>query len=532
MKILSVDVGSYSIKFCVATVKKDEFLVQRLLEVPVPNAHQPLDPQMAQVVSTIANTIVDHKFTSDRLVVGLPSSMCSFRFITVPFTKKKKIEQVLPFEVEDIVPFSAQELIIDYQVITQEQGSSELFLSMVPQVNYDNYMSLFLENHLESDVVMPDSIAYSIFCEKFIPQGTDTTVLIDIGHHHSSMTFVRSGKMEYVRPIPFGYVSFSANIIAATGYTQEQVDTLVHHYAEYTLEQQQQYLEVIDRAVTQLVIEANQTLIAYKAKTKQNVGEVLISGGFGRFPYIVPTLEAEFGLKVSPITRIEGGVKSTEAVDLHVYATAIGYAARYSMASPQNYINFRRKETKVHKILDEIKTYLDAPHTKQVMRALLILFAVMVPYLIGKVFVVNMHYNQSLKDVDRLVRKVVQSNISKKQREQFLEDPEALLDFLQKSLDTESVKLSVFEKRHHSPVSILHKLAKLKPSSLKVDIPQLEFTQNRLVFTVQVAQGDATAYIQRIKSVPVFQSVEENKISDTTIEISAALKSLEEVKHE
>lgn len=526
MRILTIDIGAFSTKFCVADVRKNSFQVLKLLQVPVPEPYQPLDKQMEKVVEQISNTIMSNKLTSDRLIVGIPSSMCSFRFINVPFTKRKRIDQVLSYEVEDIVPFSAEELIIDYQIVRQDKGSSELFLAMVPQVHYDNYMSIFLDHNLEPDMVMPDTVAYSIFCEKFIPQGQDTAVFIDIGHSHSSMTFVKEGKMDYVRPIPFGYVALSENIIAATNYTQEQVDQLVHHYSEYTSDQQKQYQEIIDQAMTQLVVEVNQTIISYKSKTRNNIGEFYVSGGFGQFPYIAPTLEGELNLKVGSISRFAGSIKSKDPIDLLTYATSIGYAARFSMSDSLNYINFRRKETKVNKILQGIRTYLESEGTRHAVRAVALLLVILVPYLVTKSIVVNIHYEDSKKSTDKLIREIVKGNVSKTQRENFIENPEELLSFLTKSLETEKITLDVFEKKHTSAIDMMHRLMGAKPKRVVMDIDQLEFNQTHMIFRIKIIEGEADAYLKRIEAIPMFESVESQSISEGLIEVKAKLKAL------
>jgi Tfp pilus assembly PilM family ATPase len=532
VKILSIDVGTYEIKFCMASVRKKDFQIHRVLKVPTPDAKVPLDDQMDEVIALISKTIKENKLTGERLVVGLPSALCSFRFISVPFIKRKKIEQVLSYEVEDIVPFSAEELIIDYQIVSQEKGNSELFLAMVPQVNYDNYLTAFIEHHMEPDIVMPDTVAYSVFCEKFIPQSETATVLVDIGHNHSSLTYVRDGKMEYVRPIPFGYVSFSENIKSATQYTQEEVDALVQGYDNYTDEQKNQYQEIIDQAMTQLVVEVNQTMIAYKAKTRHEIGEILVSGGFGKFPYIVPTLAAELNLKVHPISKIMGAIDSHEEIDISLYATVIGYAARYSMANPQHYINFRRKETKTQKILEQMKKKLETPESRNLVRIIAVILILFIPYIIVKSVITDMHYEESKKDIDRLVRKVVAGNVSKSQRENYIDNPDELLGFLKKSLQSESLKVSVFEQKQHSPVALLHKLMKQKPEDLQIDVPRFEFQQEKMMMTVSVVSGDIQQYINRIKTSPLFTSFEVTELSKGEYEFHADLKQFERGSNE
>ena len=520
MRVLSIDVGSYSIKFCLADVKKNHFKIQRLLKVSIPDQSATIDKQIHKLGPLVKEAIFSNRLDHDRMVLGLPATMCSFRFIEVPFTTRKKIEQVLPFEVEDLVPFRAEELIIDYQHIRKEKKLSELLVAMVPLVNYDNYLSVFNENKVESDVVMPDIVGLSIFCERFLPESEKTTVLIDIGYRHSSMSFIEQGKMVYIRPIPFGYVSFSQHIKEKTNYTDEEVEALIQQYDDYSDEDKLRYQSILDEAFTELVVEVNQTLIAYKTKSKASVGDILVSGGFGVFSYVIPTLGGEFSYPVKSISTLSGSVQTTEEVDLHSFSTAIGYAALYATKSPTLYINFRRKETKAQKVLDQIKVYFEAPRTQKAFKAGLLLLMVLIPYLLFKAIVVNMHFDDSRTKIERLLKKVVKGNISKKKRDKFIEKPDDLIAFIKKDLNEGDSKIQVFQRTHIYTSKLLLKLQRAIPKGLVMDVTDFEFTQEQVKLRVKVIKGNMGAYVEGISKLPEIKNVKMNPIDKGFVEVS------------
>ena len=80
-------------------------------------------------------------------VAALPSDQFFYRNIVSPFTDPRKIDQMLPYELEQSLPVPADELIIDF--ITVSQGAPEkkilLWLGQLPGL--DNCLALRSGQH-------------------------------------------------------------------------------------------------------------------------------------------------------------------------------------------------------------------------------------------------------------------------------------------------------------------------------------------------------------------------------------------------
>lgn len=64
---------------------------------------------------------------SDTCHVTIPDELVSFRNLKMPFLDRKKIQQALPFEIETMVPYASDDLIIDFSVHNRStQDNSEL----------------------------------------------------------------------------------------------------------------------------------------------------------------------------------------------------------------------------------------------------------------------------------------------------------------------------------------------------------------------------------------------------------------------
>ena len=60
----------------------------------------------------------------DTVAVALPGALVATHLVTLPFTDPKRIEQVLPAEVEGAIPFDLAEVVWDYAILSQAGGKT------------------------------------------------------------------------------------------------------------------------------------------------------------------------------------------------------------------------------------------------------------------------------------------------------------------------------------------------------------------------------------------------------------------------
>jgi len=67
---------------------------------------------------------------SDTFLTSIPGEQVSCRNLQMPFKEPKKIRQTLPFEIETLVPFPIEDLIVDFSIIDQADQSEILAVSV------------------------------------------------------------------------------------------------------------------------------------------------------------------------------------------------------------------------------------------------------------------------------------------------------------------------------------------------------------------------------------------------------------------
>ena len=67
----------------------------------------------------------------DIFAVALPGTQVASHLVTLPFTDNRRIEQVLPGEVEGAIPFDLEEVVWDHAVLSQANGRTEVLVGVV-----------------------------------------------------------------------------------------------------------------------------------------------------------------------------------------------------------------------------------------------------------------------------------------------------------------------------------------------------------------------------------------------------------------
>lgn len=84
-------------------------------------------------------------YANDICITAIPGEHASYRNLQMPFRDTKKIRQTLPFEIETMVPFPVEDIVIDFTIINRS-GQSEILAVSVKKAFISQYLAR-LENH-------------------------------------------------------------------------------------------------------------------------------------------------------------------------------------------------------------------------------------------------------------------------------------------------------------------------------------------------------------------------------------------------
>ena len=173
--------------------------IETFAQVPVADEGEDSGGGMVAALETLARQM---DLSAAACAVSLPASDVSFRNIRIPFKGDKKIRQVLPYEIEPLLPLSVEKLVIDFQTIGTDAaaGQTELIAAAVEKDKISNCLE-----SLASVAVDPDTVTISGYpaalCLQRMPGSTADVILLDIGAARCTIILSAGGQVQMVRTV-------------------------------------------------------------------------------------------------------------------------------------------------------------------------------------------------------------------------------------------------------------------------------------------------------------------------------------------
>jgi general secretion pathway protein L len=164
-------------------------------------------------------------------VASLPSDIFFYRNITSPFTDPQKIDQTLPYELEQSLPVPADDLIMDFVPVSHEnlekkfinrlgrmlrfasrEGSTRILAAAIEKSRLASYLSCLKQCGLEPERIVPGGYALSL-CLMHATSSPSNWLLVDANKTYSALFLVLSRTLRVVRAFPGSGVFPSADFL-------------------------------------------------------------------------------------------------------------------------------------------------------------------------------------------------------------------------------------------------------------------------------------------------------------------------------
>src|SRR5678815_3356435 len=110
-RILGIDLGSWSVKAVLVETSFRNFDVIGVREVRAPAGAS--ETKRERQLDALRQLLADGAFKADVQVVGFPGEQATTRFVQLPFSDPKRVEQTLSGELADSLPFEITQAIYD-----------------------------------------------------------------------------------------------------------------------------------------------------------------------------------------------------------------------------------------------------------------------------------------------------------------------------------------------------------------------------------------------------------------------------------
>lgn len=369
MKILGVDLGTYSIKIAELDASSKSFVINNFIEIPL--SMGPGRDKTLQIIEALRGLSVKYD-SNTRWVVGVPQHMVSVRHKRFPFRERAKINKSLAFELEDEIPLDIDETVFDYKMIEFVGPAADVLTIACPVDVIEETLQIAKDGGFDPEIVSVEGLALANIFENWnsappevspslrnpdestsiVPAtATRARLVLHLGHSRSLLLVYRDGGLVAVRSILWGggeiadaiARTFNLPIYEAVKILTEKSFILMNS-AGATRDQIKLSQTIADQ-VDNLLKDLKLTLLEVKAAFGLEFERVDLMGGASQIQnlgaYITQGLEIPANLNTEPVREKPTRAPFTPHLEATA-AVAIGLAIE-GLKRPRNpAVNLRK----------------------------------------------------------------------------------------------------------------------------------------------------------------------------------------------
>jgi general secretion pathway protein L len=359
--IVGIDLGSSSLKVVEVHAGWRGYEVVKAVERQLPGEPGVASPadQIAQAMTELLSA---HAIKPVHVVSAIPAHVTFIRNLLLPFQDPRKIREVLKFELEPHIPYSVDDVIVDFAKLRDsDAGGCEVLAVAVPKQAVAEHLRMF-----ELAGLAPEIVDWEIFGELngYLawrrPPLPGPVALINLGASKTTVAIVKEGRIRFTRSIARGGHLLTEGIRQRLTLTTAQAEALKLSMRE---KDRAQIAEPVATFLGLLTKEIDHTLLAYSTRTAEDakIEEFILLGGGAGLPeasayfrehYDVPTTVFDDDHQLFPPLPLtlqpHAGLAMPAALGL-----ALRPARRRALG-----LDFRREEFALRKSYEEIRGQL------------------------------------------------------------------------------------------------------------------------------------------------------------------------------
>ncbi|MGA1863543.1 MAG: type IV pilus assembly protein PilM, partial [bacterium] len=227
------------------------------------------------------------------------------RHVQFPPMSQKELIQSLKWEAKSYIPFPADEVNLDYQILPgkNENHGMDVILVAVTKKLLHSHLEILKDVSIEPDIV---DIAPLVLINTYLAAHPDkkhkTVALMYIGAQSSLLSIYRPGSLFFTRDINIAGDAFTKHIQAKWNISYAQAESIKHGenvVDDESFARNKEVQEVLKPVINELIKEVRRSLVYYDNQTgKMGFGNLVLTGGGALLAGISEVIGSELGLEV------------------------------------------------------------------------------------------------------------------------------------------------------------------------------------------------------------------------------------------
>lgn len=349
--VVGLDIGSSSIKMAQVNPRRDGFDLVRIASSPVP-PEAIVDGALMNFTAigeAVKNLVQENEVKVRKAACSISGNSVIAKVVTMPAMGAAEMDEQIHWEAEQHIPFSIQDVYLDFQVLARREGEMSVLLVAAKKEVLAEYRNIVADAGLEMCVMDVDALAmYNCFhLNHFAPHKAEfqdgLVGLVNIGAAMTSIVIVRHGVPTFLRDVPTGGNVVTSEIQKSLQLSFEDAEAVKTGGMPVPAGQERGFEQTMAGALENIVQEIQRTADFYLGTAgEEGIQRYFLTGGTTKASAIFDLMRGKLGVPVEPLnpfsraqsTSAQVGSDAVENLSA-VSAVGIGLALR----QPQDAFN-------------------------------------------------------------------------------------------------------------------------------------------------------------------------------------------------
>jgi type IV pilus assembly protein PilM len=300
--VVGLDIGSNTIKVLELKNTKKGHQLKNVGEAVLP--HQSIVNKVISKPDAVADTLSvlmdDLRIKTKNVAISISGHSVIIKKVSMPNMSHNELKESIPWELEQYIPQSIQDVSYDYQVIPGEtpDGNIDVLIVAAKKDVTNSYISIVNEVGLNPVIVDVDVFALENMYEINYSESEGVLALVNIGASVTNINILKDGLSIFTRDITVGGNQFTDWIIKELDCDYEEAESM--KFALISGEQNPQVERISHDFIDLICGEIKRTLEFFSSTLwKGKIETIMLGGGSSKVP----------GLKEMLTDMTESGVE-------------------------------------------------------------------------------------------------------------------------------------------------------------------------------------------------------------------------------
>ena len=292
--IIGLDIGSASLKLAELKSSRSGYQLKNIGEAILPPGSivKKVITNRDAVAGTLLTLVRDLGVKNKNVVISISGHSVIIKKVTLPSMSKNELAESIPWELEQYLPQSVEDVNFDYQVLPEvsPEGNIDVLIFAAKKDITNDYVSLVRSVGLNPMIVDVDVFALENMYEVNYSDVGGVIALVNMGASVTNINILKDGVSIFTRDITTGGNQFTEGIMKEQNLGFEEAEQSKQNLSQGEIPFE---LERVTNDYIDLITgEVKRTLDFFSSNFSQDrISKIILSGGSSKVPNIIETLQ-------------------------------------------------------------------------------------------------------------------------------------------------------------------------------------------------------------------------------------------------